>query len=109
MAESPVVGCRVFQQLPSWSRSVLARPGIWRGFREESEAMWEDKSGHNVTIASDHPKHHDVNLVFGFHHYHHAAAFLKHNIYCSKEIKKGPCGVVANVLNCDIIVTEFEL
>ena len=34
-----------------------------------SEAMWKDELRHNATIASDHLKHHDVDWVFGFHHY----------------------------------------
>ena len=30
--------------------------------------MWEDVWRHNVTIASDHPNHQDVDWVFAFHH-----------------------------------------
>ena len=33
------------------------------------EAMWEDEFGHNITIASDYPKHDDGYWVFGFHQY----------------------------------------
>ena len=35
----------------------------------DSEVMWEDEWRHDVTIVSDHPKHNDVNRVFGFHQY----------------------------------------
>ena len=35
----------------------------------ESEVMWEDKLGHNVTIVIDHPKLPDVDWLFGFHQY----------------------------------------
>ena len=31
----------------------------------DSEAMWEN-AGRNVSIASDHPKHHDQDWLFGF-------------------------------------------
>ena len=36
------------------------------GLHVESEAMWEDEWRRNITIASDYPKYHDVNWVFGF-------------------------------------------
>ena len=35
--------------------------------RFESEVMSEDKLRHNVTVTSDHPKHHNMEWVFGFH------------------------------------------
>ena len=31
--------------------------------------MREDEWRHDITIASDHPKHHDVDWVFDFYHY----------------------------------------
>ena len=31
--------------------------------------MWENEWKDNVTIASHHPKHYDVDKVFGFHQY----------------------------------------
>ena len=39
---------------------------LGEGLHVGLEAMWEEEWRHNVTIASDHPKHHDVNWVFGF-------------------------------------------
>ena len=27
----------------------------------ESEVIWEDELGYNITIASDHPKHYNVD------------------------------------------------
>ena len=38
------------------------------GLGVEVEVMWEDEWRHNFTIASNHPKYHDVDWVFGFHH-----------------------------------------
>ena len=34
--------------------------------RVESETIWDNELRDNVTIASDHPKHHDVDWVFSF-------------------------------------------
>ena len=39
------------------------------GLHVEFEAMWEDESRYNITIASDYSKHHEVDWVFGFHQY----------------------------------------
>ena len=47
--------------------SILQRINV--GPRVESEAIWEAEWKHNVTIVSDHPKLHDVDWIFGFHHY----------------------------------------
>ena len=33
----------------------------------ESIVVWEDEWRHKSTIANDHPKHYDVDRVFGFH------------------------------------------
>ena len=33
----------------------------------ETETMWEDECRHYITIASDHPKHHNVDWLFSFH------------------------------------------
>ena len=35
----------------------------------ECEATWEDELKHNITITSDHSKHHLVDWLFGFHQY----------------------------------------
>ena len=35
----------------------------------ESKFIWEDKWRDNVSIASDHPKKHNVDQVVGFHQY----------------------------------------
>ena len=56
----------ITQQPPSQSRVALPLSDIWF---VEYEAMWEDEWRHNFTIANDHPKHHDVDWMFGFHHY----------------------------------------
>ena len=68
MVRSRVARRRVFQQ-PT-SRSWLPQPcsGTCR-FCVVSETMCEDEWRHNITIASDHPKHYDVDLVFRFHLY----------------------------------------
>ena len=34
----------------------------------ESEVTWENEWKYNINIASDHPRHHDVNWLFSFHH-----------------------------------------
>ena len=44
-------------------------PALHVGFHVESEAMWEDKWRYNVSIISDHSKHHDVDRVFSFYEY----------------------------------------
>ena len=37
------------------------------GLRVKSDAMWEDEWKHHVNITGDHPKHFDVDRVFGSH------------------------------------------
>ena len=36
------------------------------GHHVQCEVMWEDEWKHNVTMTSDHPKHHHEDWVFGF-------------------------------------------
>ena len=47
----------------------------------ESEAMWKDERRHNVTIASDHPKHYDVDRVLGFYYIFWKQLFCKFTIW----------------------------
>ena len=52
----------------------------------ESEAMGEDDWRHNFTITSDHPKHHDMDWVFGFHHYQYILLETEQSIVCSMSL-----------------------
>ena len=38
------------------------------GIRVDPEAMWDFEWRHNVTIARDNFKHHDVDWILGLHH-----------------------------------------
>ena len=76
---------RVFQQPPSWSRLSQLPQGTWCRPYVESEAMWKYEWRHNVTIASDHFKDHDMDWVFGFHQYQYNSALTltpKHWNHC---------------------------
>ena len=41
----------------------------------ECEDTQDDEWRHNITIASDHPKHHNVDWVIGFHQYEFETVF----------------------------------
>ena len=43
------------------------------GLYAESESIWEGELRHNVIITCDHPKHHDMDWVFGFYQYQYIA------------------------------------
>ena len=44
-------------------------------FCVEFGAMCEDEGRHNLSITSDQSKYHDMNWMFGFHHYEHESVF----------------------------------
>ena len=58
------------------------------GFPVEFKAKWEDGLSNKVAIASDHPKHHNVDWVFGFHQND------------QKYLREEPCAIL-NQLNSD--------
>ena len=63
MAQCPVTIYRV-------SSCHFLNPGSKTSFGPLMQAsLEENKWRHSVTIASDHPKHHDIDWVFGFHQF----------------------------------------
>ena len=60
--------------------------------------MCEDDSRHNVTIASDLPKHHDVDWVFGFNPYEYESVLRLTSKHTETFVLELPPWILNNII-----------
>ena len=75
MVKNSAARCRVFRQ-PS-TRSWIALPKVLDVvFHVEGDTIWEDEWRLKITIACNHPKHHEEDWMLSFYQYEYESVLI---------------------------------